>query len=152
MNAKIQRLKTGLDKFSKAGNMVDKLKSTTCFAKLNWRKIILLKSLNSMKHTVMLNLKGKLWRKQIISLQMQNTDFQSCCKLLLGKHWQSWQCNMRRQWRKQHRLELLDRNWIPILKIFQAYTNVSRLCWCQCSLHPKWWCYNCWMKQWRTAK
>ena len=39
MNAKIQRLKTGLDKFSKAGNMVDKLKSTTCFAKLNWRKI-----------------------------------------------------------------------------------------------------------------
>ena len=39
MNAKIQRLKTSLDKFSKAGNMVDKLKSTACFAKLNWRKI-----------------------------------------------------------------------------------------------------------------
>ena len=27
MNAKIQRLKTSLDKFSKAGNIVDKLKA-----------------------------------------------------------------------------------------------------------------------------
>ena len=34
MNAKIQRLKTSLDKFSKAGNIVDKLKAQ--LALQNW--------------------------------------------------------------------------------------------------------------------